>query len=224
LSLPTDSELEQQVLRGQLFVHTGLSQHTTRIREVEALLYGLIDLLVANGVVPPEGLKRAAREIRQEQATQKDPSLPLVAMREDNEESAAPRTVNCTERLPICKAACCRLDFALNRREIESGQVKWDLGRPYFIRKGSAGYCCHNQRDTGGCGVYADRPSVCRLYSCESDQRIWKDFDKMELNHEWLANHLEGSRGGPHLVETLMHPRKQLLVPAPPEQSADDVK
>jgi Fe-S-cluster containining protein len=179
--------------------------------EIEAMLYGLIDLLLANGVVPPEALKKAAREIQQEQAAQKNPGLPLVALRRDDAESATPVVVNCAERLPICKAACCRLEFALSQHEVESGQVKWDLGRPYFIRKGSDGYCCHNQRDTGGCEVYANRPAVCRHYSCASDQRIWKDFAKMELNHEWLAENL-GS-GSPHLVDALMHAGTSLVDP-----------
>jgi hypothetical protein len=38
--------------------------------------------------------------------------------------------------------------------------------------------------------VYADRPGVCRHYSCANDERIWKDFENMELNHEWLDANL----------------------------------
>jgi hypothetical protein len=49
--------------------------------------------------------------------------------------------VNCEERLHICKAACCQLDFALSVEEVESGKVKWDLGRPYFIRQDATS--CH---------------------------------------------------------------------------------
>jgi hypothetical protein len=36
--------------------------------------------------------------------------------------------------------------------------------------------------------VYHKRPGVCRSYSCAHDERIWKDFDNMVLNHEYLDN------------------------------------
>jgi len=39
------------------------------------------------------------------------------------------------------------------------------------------------------CSVYNNRPSVCKEYSCADDKRIWKDFDKMELNQEWITQH-----------------------------------
>jgi hypothetical protein len=34
--------------------------------------------------------------------------------------------------------------------------------------------------------VYEDRPQVCRAYTCAGDERIWKDFDNMVLNEEFL--------------------------------------
>ena len=55
---------------------------------------------------------------------------------------------------------------------------------------------------TRGCGVYDERPSVCRSYSCEHDRRIWNDFEAMELNHEWIAEHLRGDELRP--VELFM--------------------
>jgi hypothetical protein len=45
----------------------------------------------------------------------------------------------------------------------------------------------HNDRRTGGCTVYADRPAICRRWSCANDARIWKDFERMELNVAWLS-------------------------------------
>lgn len=65
-------------------------------------------------------------------------------------------------------------------------ELKWDLGRPYYIRHESDGLCTHSERGTGKCGVHKDRPVFCRNYSCANDKRIWKDFEKMELNHEWI--------------------------------------
>ena len=49
--------------------------------------------------------------------------------------------------------------------------------------------------------IYDDRPSPCRQYSCVGDDRIWKDFDAMELNQEWIDDRL-GTGPGP--VEIFM--------------------
>jgi hypothetical protein len=108
------------------------------------------------------------------------------------DDGAADRTgtpVDCGARMSICQAVCCKLDFALTREEVLAGQVQWDLGRPFFVGRDTNSYCVHNDRRTGGCGVYADRPAICRRWSCANDPRIWKDFDGMELNAEWLSAH-----------------------------------
>ena len=91
----------------------------------------------------------------------------------------------------VCHAVCCKLNFALTAPEVEGGAAKWDLGFPYMIRHESNGYCTHNDTATGRCGIYADRPGVCRRYSCATDTRIWKDFDNMELNEDWIRENLQ---------------------------------
>ena len=80
--------------------------------------------------------------------------------------------------------------------------MRWDLGRPYLNRRGTDGYCHQCDPGSHACGVYEQRPSVCRRYSCANDARIWKDFDAMELNHEWIDANLGGERPGP--VEIFM--------------------
>ena len=115
---------------------------------------------------------------------------PSIAFRVEGEQLAPPAQVNCSERMHICHAVCCKLNFALTAEEVDAGKVKWDLGFPYIIRHDADGLCSHNDRATGGCRVYADRPGVCRRYSCAKDRRIWKDFERMELNSEWLDKHL----------------------------------
>jgi Fe-S-cluster containining protein len=114
-----------------------------------------------------------------------------VALRIDERDVEHPEViVDCAARMHICHAVCCKLDFALSAEEVERGAVRWDLGRPYFIRHGSSGHCVHNDRETGACGVYDDRPAPCRHYSCATDTRIWSDFDRMELNDTWLSTHM----------------------------------
>src|SRR5205823_11022295 len=79
--------------------------------------------------------------------------------------------------LPI--SVCCRLDFALSIAEVESGAVKWDLGRPYFVRRGPEGHCVHNDK-AGACQIYSERPGVCRGYSCANDRS-----EERRVGKEW---------------------------------------
>lgn len=118
-------------------------------------------------------------------------SWPGIAFRTEPAEPEEPAPVDCAARMHICHAVCCKLNFALSPPEVESGKTKWDLGFPYMIRHESNGYCTHNDTATGRCGIYADRPGVCRRYSCANDNRIWKDFDNMELNEDWIRKNLQ---------------------------------
>lgn len=178
-------ELERQVEQGNLFAHAEMSKQSTRANESEALLNGLVGLLVRHGVVDADELMAIVDQARP--ATEQQVS---VVIRTD--EAGEEPVVDCASRLHICKAVCCRLHWALNIDEIEGGVIKWELGRPYFNRHNDEGYC--HQWDNG-CNVYADRPNPCRMYSCEHDERIWKDFEGMVLNDEWIAAYLDKRRG-----------------------------
>lgn len=207
-------ELERQVERGSLFTHTALGRSALRLNEVESFTYGLLDALLARGLVSAEEVGAAVERVRGEMLGEADLAHAGVALRVDapEDETRPPAQVNCAERMHVCQAICCQLDFALTQSEVESGRVKWDLGRPYYIRHEENGFCTHNDRATGGCGVYENRPAICRNYSCANDTRIWKDFEKMELNEEWLAENLAPSR--PRALRVLMH--NVSAAPAPP--------
>lgn len=192
------NELERQVQRGSLFTHTLLTEQAERANTTEALVNGLIDVLIQDGVIEADRLRQAAEAVQDETAAAGNLATVGVAIRIDGDEAdEPPAIVDCAARLPICQAACCRMRFALSAPEIESGPVKWDLGRPYFNRRGPDGYCHQCDSGTHACGVYDERPGVCRRYSCAGDGRIWKDFDAMELNHEWIAANLGGDEPGP---------------------------
>jgi len=200
-------QLERQIERGSLFTHTALGRTTERLGEVESFVYGLIDALIAKGIVSSDDISTAMKNIQELMPGVGEPPMIGAAIRpaETEQDSSEPATVDCDARMHICHSVCCKLDFALSAQEIETGSLKWDLGRPYFIRHEADGLCTHNDRATGGCSVYADRPSICRKYSCEHDDRIWKDFERMELNHEWLSEHLSESR--PRALRVLMQNR-----------------
>ena len=173
--------------------------------------------MLAKGVVSAEEVESAARAIGDEMAARGDIPTKMVALRVDPPSQSAVTRVDCSERMPICKAICCKLDFALTSSEVEAGRVKWDLGRPYYIRHDASGFCHHNDRSSGGCGVYAERPAICKTYSCANDRRIWKDFERRELNVEWLEKNL-ASADRPRLLRVLM--QRDLAVEAPPRGEA----
>jgi Fe-S-cluster containining protein len=184
--------LARQVERGSMFTHSALGRAGARTREVESFVFGLIDALLAREVISLDELEAAIVNAAQRIDESGEPPEPAVVLRRDEPEhlTAPPVVVNCAERMPVCHGVCCKLDFPLSAEEVEAGELQWDLGRPYLIRHEADGRCVHQDRETGGCGVYDNRPSPCRRYSCAGDERIWKDFERMELNEEWLEAHL----------------------------------
>ncbi|MEE7625343.1 YkgJ family cysteine cluster protein [Methylobacter sp. Wu8] len=183
-------ELERQTEKASLFTHTVLTEQITRQNQSDAFLYGLIDYLTQKGIILPDELQAVVASVKEEIIEKKEFASLGVAVRVDGENDASAFVpVNCNERMPICKGMCCKLSFALSVEEIESGLLKWELGKPYHIRHQSNGYCCHINNEQH-CSVYGSRPSICRKYSCAKDTRIWTDFDNMILNQEWIDAHL----------------------------------
>jgi Fe-S-cluster containining protein len=176
------------------------------LHEVESFIYGLIDVLLAKGILSSEELSATVQVIRDEAVKRGEAMGAGVAIRLDPDDApeAPDVIVNCAERMPICHSICCKLDFPLTANEIESGAVRWDLGRPYHIRHNAQGYCTHRDSGSGFCGVYDKRPGICRGYSCANDTRIWKDFERMELNSEWLDEHLSGD-SSPRMLGAMLY-------------------
>jgi len=211
---PDQNGVERQLTRGNLFMHTQLSKASVRLNELEAVLYSLVDALVRKGVVDEQALTEAARSTREQLEQNGGAVTPGVALRIDDDQPAAFTPVNCSERLHICHAVCCKLRFALTAQEVESGAIRWDLGNPYFIRSEDDAYCTHQDRATHGCGIYEQRPGVCRSYSCANDERIWSDFDNMVLNSEWIEANLQADQ--PRLAFATLTPVPLLDDDRPP--------
>lgn len=207
--------LQRQVERGSLFTHSVLSRNAYRVHEAESFLYGMLDVLVTKEVVTAEEVADATDHVRRRMEERGETLGPGVALRVDapREEPDDFVAVDCAERLHVCKAICCKLHFALTADEVEAGRVRWDLGQPYFIRQEASGFCTHLDPESRGCSVYEDRPGICRRYSCAGDERIWKDFENMELNEEWLAENLDA----PDLRLLAMQMLPQELVHRPVE-------
>lgn len=183
-------ELQRQTERASLFTHTALSDGLTRLANTQVVVHALVALLLDKGLITEQQLEPALADSRHKLSSQGLLAGPGIAVRVDAEPEVPAVPVDCAARLHICHAVCCKLNFALSLAEVEAGRAKWDLGRPYFIRQGKDHYCAHLDRQTHGCGIYRDRPGVCRQYSCANDGRIWKDFEGMVLNDEWIGAHL----------------------------------
>jgi Fe-S-cluster containining protein len=204
------AELERQLERANIFGHSALGESFLRLGELEALVHGLTDALLAKGVVAEADISAAVANVRRQLTERGELNGARTMVRVDQPVADPPTKVDCQARLPICHAVCCKLDFALSVTELESGKIKWDLGRPYFIRHDHHGACVHLDPISGGCRIYADRPGVCQRYSCAHDSRIWKDFEKMELNHEWIDANLSAGTE-PRVLRALMHAPERLI-------------
>lgn len=117
---------------------------------------------------------------------------------DEDKYATAPEGPDCAALLPICRARCCRLHFALSTQDLDEGVVRWDYGRPYSIRQRiDDGYCVHNHPVEHGCTVYARRPGPCRRFDCRDDPRIWADFSARVLADESPFLRKEAPAGEP---------------------------
>lgn len=92
------------------------------------------------------------------------------------------------DRKDLCRAVCCSFVFALTKKDVEKGIIKWNPKRPYFIARDEDGYCIHLNRATLMCTMWEDRPERCRKYDCRKDSNVWIDWEKKILNPSALDN------------------------------------
>jgi putative zinc- or iron-chelating protein len=125
----------------------------------------------------------------------------FVPRQDTADEEAEPEVfVDCAARMPVCHAVCCKLAIHMSADEVADPRLRWDPETPFLLQREADGRCTHQDRGTGYCGVYDARPKPCRRYSCAGDRRIWRDFEGMVLNQEWIDANLGGS-GGLQLIQ-----------------------
>lgn len=173
-------ELRQAIFEGLLYTHSRVNANTAKTLEASSFLYALIEILEETGLLDIEELderKRAVAKRLGQKFAQQGMGVMLQDPAPDKYAFDGAPEIDCTERVHLCKAACCRLPFALSKQDLEEGVVRWNLGEPYLIDQGDDGYCSHLDRDALKCTAYKHRPVPCRGFDCRQDKRIWVDFD-----------------------------------------------
>lgn len=175
----------KEVAGGLLYCHSRLNANTSKLLESASFLYALVELLTEKGLVKLAELEDKKREVAERLLESFLDKGMGVAMQEDERDKytfSETVEIDCESRVHLCKAACCRMSFALSQQDVEEGVIKWDLGRPYLIAQDADGYCRHLDRETSCCSVRDQRPLPCRGYDCRKDKRVWVDFEKRIVN------------------------------------------
>jgi Fe-S-cluster containining protein len=178
-------KLRNDVAAGLMYAHGRENANTSKVLEVASFSYALIELLMERGVISVEELDERKKQVGQrltEKFAEKGMGVALTNDEQDKYAYEGSVEIDCENRLALCRGACCRLSFALTVQDLEEGRVKWDLGRPYMIRHDEDGYCHHVERASKRCGIYENRPVVCRAYDCRKDKRIWEDFENRTVS------------------------------------------
>ena len=178
-AVPPPSRLvtEQALEESLRFVHVMEVQGRIEQRFVAIEISALVDLLIGKGVISSRELEERRDRARLEQDQRETNILfPKLGPAEDKYKVEAP-DIPCDENLALCKGACCRLAFYLAAQDLDERVIKWEYAEPYRIRRREDGYCLHF-KPGGGCEKYENRPTVCRVYDCRKDTRIWEDYEK----------------------------------------------
>ena len=174
------ASVRHEVARGLEYAHHRANVNTGKLLEVTSFAYSALELLMEKGFLTEEELNERKGVVAGRLAERfRDAGMGVMHAEPDGDKYSfepAP-AIDCENRVALCRAACCRLAFALTRQDVEEGVVRWEFGRPYMIRQERDGYCTHLDRGSCQCTVYHHRPLPCRGYDCRSDKRIWADFE-----------------------------------------------
>ena len=184
--VPEDPADDAQVVRGFFHAHTKLSTLYSELFRVASAVYSLVDLLSEKGFVSMDEVMQQMEAVQQRLAnTEFGQGMAFRVAGDETDKYTLTDLpeVDCDARLALCKAACCALDVVLSAQDLQEGRLKWDYGRPYYLRHRADGYCAH-LGEGRGCTAYEHRPRSCRRYTCATDSRIWLDFEARVPNTE----------------------------------------
>jgi hypothetical protein len=180
-------KIRQEFAGGLLYCHDRANANTSKALETAAFAYASIELLIEKGLLSEAELNERKTKVVERLAGKfRDEAMGVFLQNPELDKyqfQGAP-PIDCEDRIPLCKAVCCRLRVALSKQDLEEGVVRWDLAHPYLIAREADGYCTHLQREDRKCGIYEKRPVPCRGYDCRQDKRIWADFENRVVSPE----------------------------------------
>lgn len=189
---------ELQVTRGIEHVNRRLNELAQQLFVTATEIGALSNVLEDRGLISADDLKTQREEVASRlQAIFQEKRIGVKTDTRFPDKYAIPveslPRIDCEDRIPLCRAACCAFRFALSSQDIDEGVMRWELGQPYVNRVAADGRCVHQDRTTFGCGIYHHRPGVCRVYDCRKDARIWQDFDNRVINPDLYSTIGEGA-------------------------------
>jgi Fe-S-cluster containining protein len=160
------------------FLHLVDMETKARVAELSATVHAMLETLVGAGHLPLEAYEKRKHltVLRENERAQGEAGV-MVANIPDKYALADLPQIDCAARLPLCRARCCTFSFPLSVQDLDERVVRWNYAAPYRIAQRPDG-CCVHLGEGGECGVYANRPGVCRSYDCRRDPRIWVDFER----------------------------------------------
>jgi len=173
--------IRREVARGLRYAHLRSNLNTTEMIQIASLAQATREVLEERKLIAAQEVERrqavAAQRLSKEYSS-KGMGVSFNQADTDKYQHKSDFVIDCENRIQLCKAACCKLHFALSRQDVEEGIVRWDFGNPYRIAQGADSYCVHLDRERKCCSIYEARPLTCRTYDCRKDDRIWVDFDR----------------------------------------------
>ncbi|HWE64525.1 MAG TPA: YkgJ family cysteine cluster protein [Chloroflexota bacterium] len=194
---PMDGD-EWQITGGIGHVNEQLQELAQQVFVASTEIGAVSNLLHERGLISKEDLK-AQRAIvaRRLEAVFQDKQIGVKLDTRFPDKYAIPADelprIDCETRIPLCRAACCAMRFALSAQDLDERVMRWDLSQPYRNRVGPDKRCVHQDRASFGCTIYQHRPGVCRMYDCRKDARIWLDFENRVINPHLFVTESDGT-------------------------------
>ena len=183
LGAPTMPSDDEETLRsGFLGTHRMAAQNDQRAMNNAVDVVALTELLISKGIINVRELSERQGIARGQLAAARSETYagPILHTTPVTAPDAPPeKLVDCDARYRQCRGACCILyNVYLTADEVTNGNYRWDLSHPYRLKREPSGHCTYLDRSSLKCTIWDRRPSVCRQYSCQGDERVWVDFER----------------------------------------------
>ena len=121
-------DFRQEIADGLLCAHSRLNSNTSKTLEAASFLYALVELLYEKDIISVEELGARKISVGRRLAAEFQAKAMGALLQEpayDKYTFKNSISVDCRERINLCRGACCRIPFALSGQDIQEGIVRW---------------------------------------------------------------------------------------------------